>query len=686
MPRQAARGAGSASATRTSDTGARAAALPPPRVVIENVGPAIDGGRFAIKRTVGETVRVVADIHADGHDELRAVLRHRRERDEAWTETPMEPLGNDRWVAAFTIESLEPHRYTIEAWVDAFRTWRKGTAKKVVADTVEAVDLLVGAALLEEAGSRAADADAKALRAAAAALRDDSAAVDARAALALDGELAALAARHPDRSGAGRYERELAVTVDRERARFGAWYEMFPRSCAAEPGRYGTFEDCEKRLDYVASMGFDILYLPPIHPIGRTHRKGRNNDPVAAPGDVGSPWAIGAAEGGHKAVHPELGTLEDFRRLLERARERGLEVAFDLAYQCSPDHPWVAEHPQWFRWRPDGRVQYAENPPKKYEDIYPIHFESASWRELWDELKSVVDFWIEQGVRIFRVDNPHTKPFRFWEWMIGEVKRDHPEVVFLAEAFTRPRVMYQLAKLGFSQSYTYFAWRNTKHELTEYLTELTRSEVREYFRPNLWPNTPDILTEPLQYGGRALFQVRLVLAATLGASYGIYGPAFELCEARARTPGGEEYLDSEKYELRHWEIERADSLRAFIARVNRVRRENPALQTNDGLRFHRIDNDQLIAYSKESLDRSNVIVAVVNLDPHHTHSGWLELPVADLGLDPDQPYQVHDLLTEARYFWTGTRNFVQVDPAVVPAHLFRLRKRIRTERDFDYFL
>jgi starch synthase (maltosyl-transferring) len=474
--------------------------------------------------------------------------------------------------------------------------------------------------------------------------------------------------------------------ADRERARFGAWYEMFPRSCAQEPGRHGTFRDCERRLDYVASMGFDVLYLPPIHPIGRTHRKGKNNDPVAAPGDVGSPWAIGAKEGGHKAVHPDLGTLEDFRRLVEKARERGLEVALDLAYQCSPDHPWVEEHPQWFRWRPDGRVQYAENPPKKYEDIYPIYFENESWKELWDELRSVVDFWIDQGVRIFRVDNPHTKPFRFWEWMIGEVKREHPEVVFLAEAFTRPRVMYQLAKLGFTQSYTYFAWRNTKRELTEYLRELTRTEVREYFRPNLWPNTPDILTEPLQYGGRAVFQARLVLAATLGASYGIYGPAFELGEARPRTPGSEEYLDSEKYELRHWDLGRADSLRSFVARVNRIRRENPALHANDRLRFHHIDNEQLIAYSKTSADLSSVVLAVVNLDPHHAHSGWLEIPVDELGLDPTQPYQAHDLLSDARYFWNGPRNFVRVDPAVVPAHVFRIRRKLRTERDFDYFL
>jgi starch synthase (maltosyl-transferring) len=654
--------------------------------VIDSVDPEIDAGRFPVKRTVGERVLVRADVHADGHDELRAVLLHRRHGMPGWTETEMVPLGNDRWQAAFSIEALEPHVYTIEAWVEPFRTWRTGLDRKLEAGAVEDVDLLIGAQLLEEAAGRAGNPDGQRLRAAAAALRDKGTTVEARAALALEATLAELVERHPDRGAATRYERELRVVVDRERARFGAWYEMFPRSCAPEAGRHGTFADCEKRLDYVAAMGFDVLYLPPIHPIGHTHRKGKNNAPVAAPGDVGSPWAIGAKEGGHKAVHRDLGTLADFRHLLQSARERGIEVALDIAFQCSPDHPWVEEHPEWFRWRPDGRVQYAENPPKRYEDIYPIYFENATWRELWDELKSVVAFWIGQGVRIFRVDNPHTKPFRFWEWMIGEVKRDHPDVVFLAEAFTRPGVMYQLAKLGFTQSYTYFAWRNTKAEIVDYLRELTRTEVREFFRPNFWPNTPDILTEPLQYGGRAAFQSRLVLAATLGASYGIYGPAFELCEGRARTPGSEEYFESEKYELRQWDIDREDSLRGFIARVNRVRRENDALHGNDSLRFHPIDNEQLVAYSKTSADMSSVVLVVVSLDPHHVHSGWIELPLAELGLAPAQPYQVHDLLTEARYFWSGPRNYVEVDPRAVPAHVFRIRRKLRTERDFDYFL
>ncbi len=659
---------------------------PPPRVVVEGVAPQVDGGRFPVKRVVGERVVVEADLYAEGHDALVALVLHRRESEAEWTEVPMAPLGNDRWRASFEVRALETHLYTVEAWVDGFSTWSRGLAKKLEAGQVEHVDLLAGAGLCEEAAGRARGDDARRLRAAGAALREEKDGPAARAERALGEELSALMARTPDRSRATRFERELRVTADRERARYGAWYEMFPRSCSPEPGRHGTLRDCEQRLGYVAAMGFDVLYLPPVHPIGRTHRKGKNNDPVAQPGDVGSPWAIGSAEGGHTAVHPDLGTLEDFRRLVARAREMGMEVAMDVAFQCAPDHPWVREHPEWFRWRPDGTVQYAENPPKKYQDIYPIEFECEKAQELWEALLGVVLFWVEQGVRIFRVDNPHTKPFRFWEWLIAEARRGHPDLVFLSEAFTRPKVMYQLAKLGFTQSYTYFAWRNTKQEIVDYFQELTRTEVREFFRPSLWPNTPDILTERLQYGGRAAFQSRLVLAATLGASYGIYGPAYELCEGRALAPGSEEYLDSEKYQIRRWDIDRADSLKEFVARVNRIRRENPALHSNDTLTFHRIDSDQLVAYSKATEDLSDLILVVVNLDPHHTHSGWVELPLDPLGLDPLKPYQVHDLLTDARYFWNGSRNYVEVDPRVVPAHVFRIRRRLRTERDFDYFM
>jgi starch synthase (maltosyl-transferring) len=433
-------------------------------------------------------------------------------------------------------------------------------------------------------------------------------------------------------------------------------------------------------------MGFDVLYLPPIHPIGRSFRKGRNNATQATPEDVGSPWAIGASEGGHCSVHPQLGTLDDFRALVRRAGEAGIEIALDLAFQCAPDHPWVKEHPEWFRRRPDGTVQYAENPPKKYQDVYPIDFETPAWRELWAALLGVVQFWADQGVRIFRVDNPHTKPFRFWEWLLAEARRTRPDLLFLAEAFTRPGVMYQLAKLGFSQSYTYFTWRNTKQELTQYLTELTRPPVRDFFRPNFWPNTPDILPEPLQYGGRATFQARLVLAATLAASYGIYGPAYEQMEAQAIRAGGEEYLDSEKYQLRTWDLERAGSLRDFVARVNRIRRDNPALHSNDSLAFHPVDDEQLIAYSKATEDRGDVVLVVVNLDPHHVHAGWVQLPLELLGITSEEPYQVHDLLGGGRYLWQGPRNYVELDPRAAPAQIFRIRRRLRTERDFDYFM
>jgi starch synthase (maltosyl-transferring) len=668
----------------------REPALPPAtersaRVLVENVSPEVDGGRYPVKRTVGERVAVEADAFAEGHDALVAVVRWRRASDPGWREVRMEPLGNDRWRGSFPIEALEPHRYTVEAWVDEFRTWRRGLAKKLEVSAVEAVDLLVGAQLVEAAAARAGGEDLARLRAVAAALRGD-APVAERAARALDDDLSALMDRHPDRAGAARYGRELLVDVERERARYGAWYELFPRSTSPEAGRHGTFADVAARLPYVARMGFDVLYLPPIHPIGRSFRKGKNNSTEPSPDDVGSPWAIGAAEGGHDAIHPALGTLVDFRRLVTRAGELGIEIALDLAFQCSPDHPWVKEHPEWFRKRPDGTIQYAENPPKKYQDVYPIEFETPRWRELWAALLGIVLHWAEQGVRLFRVDNPHTKPLRFWEWLIAEARRVHPDLVFLAEAFTRPKVMYALAKAGFSQSYTYFTWRNTKGELVDYLTELTRSEVREFFRPSFWPNTPDILPEALQYGGRPMFVARVVLAATLGASYGIYGPAYELLESRPLRPGGEEYQDSEKYQLRRWDLERPESLRDLIARLNAIRRENPALHRNDRLAFHRVDNEQLIAYSKTSEDLSDVVLVVVNLDHHHVHSGWLELPLEALGLPAREPYQVHDLLGDGRYLWHGPRNFVELDPRSAPAQIFRIRRRVRTERDFDYFL
>jgi starch synthase (maltosyl-transferring) len=659
----------------------------PPRLVIENVYPEIEDGRFPIKRVVGERVVVTADIFTDGHDAVSAVLLFRRSGETSWIEMPMVPEVNDRWHGSFTVLEVGEYKYTLQAWVDHFRSWRSGFIKKVEAGQDVSVDILVGAKLVEEAADRAANDGAKQLADYAASMRmKGGQALSDAIASAEDENLARLMAVHPDRSLAATYKKALTVEVDREKAGFSAWYEMFPRSCSLKPGRHATFQDCIKRLPYVAGMGFDVLYLTPIHPIGRKNRKGRNNNPVSTADDIGSPWAIGSAEGGHKSIHPQLGTLEDFRQLVSAAREFGLEVALDIAFQCTPDHPYVTEHPEWFRRRPDGTVQYAENPPKKYEDIYPLNFENPKWRELWEELKDVMLFWADQGIRIFRVDNPHTKPFEFWEWAIREIKKQYPDAIFLAEAFTRPKVMYRLAKLGFTQSYTYFAWRNTKWELEQYFTELTQSEVREFFRPNLWPNTPDILTEYLQSGGRPAFMIRLILAATLGANYGIYGPAFELCENRPLRLGSEEYLYSEKYEIKNWDLDREDSLKGLIARVNQIRRANPALESNERLQFHPIENTQLIAYSKTTEDLANIILVVVNLDPHYTQSGWLDLPLDYFGLDPHQAFQAHDLITDSRHLWQGARNYVELNPHSMPAHILRIRRRVRSERDFDYFM
>jgi starch synthase (maltosyl-transferring) len=610
------------------------------RVVIENITPRVDCGEFPVKRVIGEVVMVEADVFTDGHDVVSCVMRYRAESATQWTEVAMSPMHNDRWMARFVPTQMGRYIYTVRAWVDHLATWKRDLAKKQAAGQDVSVDLLRGKQLEQEG---------------------------------IDEEIIV------------QHEPPYGVEVDRERARYSAWYELFPRSLGKD-GKHGTLKDVEAHLPYVASMGFDILYLPPIHPIGFTERKAPNNRAGGTKDDHGSPWAIGAESGGHKAIHPQLGSFNDLRSLIAKAKELGIEIALDVAFQVSPDHPYVKEHPEWFLKRPDGTIQYAENPPKKYQDIYPFNFEGDAWRELWAELKSVFEFWIGHGVRVFRVDNPHTKPFALWQWIITEVKRKHPDVLFLSEAFTRPKVMYRLAKGGFTQSYTYFSWRNTKYEITQYFTELSKPPVSDFFRPNLWPNTPDILPEFLQFSGRSGFALRLVLAATLGASYGIYGPAFELQERDPFKPGGEEYLNSEKYQLRSWDYDRPDSLRELIGRVNRIRRENAPLQSNHGLMFHAIDNDQLIAYSKSSEDNSDSVLVIVNLDPHHAHSGWLQLELADLGVGTEKPYQVHDLLSGARYLWQGARNYVSLDPAHAPAHIFRIRRRVRTERDFDYFL
>jgi starch synthase (maltosyl-transferring) len=660
------------------------------RVVIEAISPEVDGGQFAAKRTIGERVIVEADVFADGHDALACVLRWRHHSSQLWNDVPMVPVVNDRWRGEFMVGELGTYFYTIQGWVDAFETWSRQFAKRVEAGQDITQELEVAARMIEAAASRADGSDSNRLMAYATAIRKGRAAASS----ALGDELAQLMDHYADKSLAVTYPKELEVTVDQEKARFSTWYELFPRSAADPAGRaqgapstgHGTFEDVEKRLPDIAEMGFDVLYLPPIHPVGHSHRKGANNSVMAGPDEPGSPWAIGSEEGGHKSINPKLGTLDDFHRLVRAAGQHGIDVALDLAFQCSPDHPYTREHPEWFKHRPDGTIQYAENPPKKYEDIFPFDFESESWRALWDELLSIVVYWIEQGVTVFRVDNPHTKPFPFWEWLIGEVKRQHPDVILLAEAFTRPKVMFRLAKLGFTQSYTYFAWRNSATELAHYFTELSQPPIREYFRPNLWPNTPDILTEYLQTGGRPAFAARLILAATLGASYGIYGPAFELAEGRAREPGSEEYLDSEKYQIRSWDLDSPDSLRELIALVNKVRRENPALQSDRGLRFHPTENDHLLAYTKTTPDLADVVLTVVNDDPHHTQAGMITLPLEDLGIRRDRGYQAHELLSGARYLWNGPRNFVEINPHAIPAQIFRFRRRLRSEHDFEYFL
>jgi starch synthase (maltosyl-transferring) len=665
-------------------------------VVIEAAEPEVDGGRHPAKATPG-TLRVECDAFADGHDAIAVALLWRRSGKRKWQEAPMRHLVNDRWRGELPVPEVGRYEYTFEGWVDHWSSWVAGMRKWLEAGVDVETHLAVGAQWLRAAAERAAEGtgahgksapdDAAALEELATRLVDESVPAAERAARAFSDGTAALMARHAHRN-ATRY-RTLELVIDAERARFSAWYELFPRSLGPA-GEHGTFDDVIDHLPYVADLGFDVLYLPPIHPIGRTHRKGKNNARTAARDDVGSPWAIGAEEGGHTAIHPELGTLKDFQRLVTVAREEyGIEVALDIAFQASPDHPWVTAHPEWFRHRPDGSIAYAENPPKKYEDIYPIDFETDDREGLWHELESVFRHWIEKaGVKVFRVDNPHTKSFRFWDWCIDRLKRDHPDLIFLSEAFTRPKVMYRLAKGGFTQSYTYFAWRRARWELEEYFRELSSPPVVDFFRPNAWPNTPDILTDQLQTGSKPMYLQRLVLAGTLSANWGMYGPAFELMESRPRGEK-EEYLDNEKYQLRDWDLE-SENIREYIRRVNRIRRENPALQHNRSLRFHGSDNDQVMVYSKWSHadgtpysyryredppgDEGNLILVVVNLDPKHTQSTMVHLPLEEWGIAADESFEVHDLVSDARYVWRGHSSYVELNPHAFPAHIFRVSR------------
>jgi starch synthase (maltosyl-transferring) len=639
----------------------------PEAVAIERVTPDVDAGRFAAKRVVEDRVVVEADVFAYGHVELAVRLEHRRKEERRWRASWMAPIGNDRWRGDFAVDRIGEYRFRVVAWRDHVATWRRDVEAKLEVGQDVRMDAEEGARLVEELVKRAdrATPETESLLVWAQRLRGG---IDAQTRAGLSA-LVGLARTHLCRADAIVFDATSPVWTDRPLAGCSAWYELFPRSASPDPARAGTLADVADRARDIADMGFDVLYLPPIHPIGHTHRKGPNNRRDARPGDPGSPWAIGSDAGGHTAIEPELGTFADFDRLVLTARQHGLEVALDLAFQCSPDHPWVREHPDWFRHRADGSIAHAENPPKKYEDIVPLDFECEDRAALWEALLDVVRFWADRGVRVFRVDNPHTKPFGFWEWLIAQVRETDPDVLFLSEAFTRPRVMERLAKVGFTQSYTYFTWRNTKHELIEYFTELTHPPLIEFFRPNVWPNTPDILHATLQHGSRGTFLARAVLAACLSANYGVYGPAFELMERTPREEGSEEYLDSEKYQIRHRDLDRTDSLRPFLARLNKIRRAHAALQRNDTLRFHHIDNDQLLCWSKRTAPGDDVVLCVVNLDPWNTQSGWISLDLGELGVPDDAAFVLHDLLTNAKYEWRGPHNFVALDPRSVPAHV-----------------
>ena len=678
------------------------------RVIIEAIQPQVDCGRYPVRRIIGDRIAISAAIFSDGHDHVAARLLFKHESERQWRSTPMTALGNDLWSAGFTVEQLGAWTYTIQAWVDHFDTWCDDLKKRLAAQPDPAspdparrdlppqdipVAFEIGAQLLDQTAARAGasgkeskSADVKRLKTIAASLRALAGQKLALYEYPLSPEIEQLAARYPDLAFASD-AKELRLWVDRERARFSSWYELFPRSASPDPTRHGTFADVESLLPEIAGMGFDILYLPPIHPIGAAFRKGPNNTPSTDPGDPGSPWAIGSPEGGHKAIHPQLGTFADFDHLVAAVRANGMELALDIAIQCSPDHPWVKQHPDWFLHRPDGTIQYAENPPKKYQDIYPLNFESPDWQGLWDELRSVFQFWIHRGVRVFRVDNPHTKTFAFWEWCLADLRTEAPDVIFLAEAFTRPHVMYALAKGGYTQSYTYFTWRTEKSELQAYFEEITKPPVTDFFTPNVWPNTPDILHASLQTGDRPAFMQRVILATTLAASYGIYGPAFELCENVSARPGSEEYLNSEKYQVRHWDRSAAHSIAPLIARLNQIRRTNPALQSDLSLHFHNVDNPQLIAYSKSApaVDGGppNVILTVVNLDPHNEQAGWVDLDLKQLGIGHDEFFDVEDLLTSAHYQWHDRSNYVALRPAIMPAHVLRVTRKPDTSGMLD---
>lgn len=640
-------------------------------MVITNISPKVEDGKFPAKAVMGDRIVIAADIFSDGHDAIAASAYVRHATDRLWRELPMQFTTNDRWQTGFRAERTGMYVFKVTAWVDHYTTWKKGLKKKFKAGQDIRVELLIGAAMLR--GAAAGNKKASVRLIAWAVQLEEATDPEQCVILAHSDEVAVAMYRHRRRDTVTEYPTTYQVDVERRKAAFSTWYELFPRSASPEAGRHGTFNDVANLLPRIAEMGFDVLYLPPIHPIGEVNRKGRNNSLAANPGDPGSPWAIGNRMGGHKAIHPELGTLADFKALVKAAAEYGMEIAMDIAYQCAPDHPYVKEHPQWFTWRPDGTVQYAENPPKKYEDILPFNFETDDWENLWKELKGVIDYWVDAGIRVFRIDNPHTKALAFWQWMIGAVRKQNPDVIFLAEAFTRPRVMERLAKAGFNQSYTYFTWRNTKQEIEQYVTELTTTEMRHYFRPNFWPNTPDILPPILTHGGENAHIMRVVLAATLSSNYGLYGPVYEF---GINVPHGakEEYVDNEKYEIKHWNWDQYTRIGDIITRLNRIRRANAALQSTWNIRFAETSNDQVICYVKTDADTDNRLIIVVNLDVFHTQGAHVRLPLEQLGIGYDEPYIVLDLLGGGKYRWFGDFNYVELNPYLMPAHIFNVIK------------
>ncbi len=659
----------------------------PETAIIRRITPSLDNARYAIKRAVGEEIVVEADIFKEGHDEVTALLKWRQAGAATWRETPMKPLLNDRWTGSLCVTAPGAWEFTIEAWGDVFFSWQHELEKKFAAGLRELQsEILEGAGFVEAAASRAGKPDAATLKKFAASLK--TANPETAHAIAHDPTLCALMTIHANRSLATVAEPLHPVWVDRERATFAAWYEFFPRSAEGRPDAGSTFRDCLGRIDDAKAMGFDVIYFPPIHPIGTTNRKGRNNSLRCEPGEPGVPYAIGNCKqgvngGGHKDVAPELGTLEDFDWLVAQTKARGLEIAIDFAINCSPDHPYVKKHPEWFFKRPDGTIKYAENPPKKYEDVYPLNFHNPDWRGLWDELRDVLLFWCGHGVRIFRVDNPHTKPVSFWEWVIAEVKEKFPDTVFLSEAFTRPKMMQELAKAGFNQSYTYFTWRNSKAELAEYFTELTQSDLREFFRANFFTNTPDILPEFLQKGGRPAFLIRAVLAAMACPVYGIYS-GFELCE-NTPLPGREEYADSEKYQFKGRDWNAPGNIKEFLTRLNTIRRQNRALREYTNLRIHPAENDNILCFSKTTAALDNLLLIAVTVDPWQPQTAFLHVPLADFGIAEDEAYVVEDLLTGECFTWRGSRNFIALNPHTRPAHIFRIRRWQDRENGRDIF-